>query len=218
MAESDPLLVYGAGGMGREVLWLASACGRTVVAFIDDAAGRPSQVLDLPVLTLEQATARYPRVAVVPAIGSSLQRRACVERILAGGHALASLVHPSVIRSPWVTLGQGVVVAAGSILTTNVTVGDNVQINTHCTVAHDVVIDRDATLAPGVHLSGWVHVGPGAQIGTGAVVSNGTQHAPMVIGAEAIVGAGACVVRSVPARTTAVGVPAQPVIRERAER
>jgi acetyltransferase-like isoleucine patch superfamily enzyme len=52
-------------------------------------------------------------------------------------------------------------------------------------------------------LSGQVRVALGAHIGTGASVIQGIR-----IGAWSIVGAGAVVIRDVPAGVTAVGVPA----------
>ena len=68
-------------------------------------------------------------------------------------------------------------------------------------------------LAPGVHVSGWVRLGRRTYVGTGAAIINGTQEQPLVIGDDAIVGAGACVTRSVEAGVTVVGVPAKPVAR-----
>jgi len=58
-----------------------------------------------------------------------------------------------------------------------------------------------------------VHLGKRAYIGTGAVVINGTQENPIVIGDDAVVGAGACVTKTVPAGLTVVGVPAKPLQR-----
>jgi sugar O-acyltransferase (sialic acid O-acetyltransferase NeuD family) len=122
---------------------------------------------------------------------------------------LATLVHPRVEKSRWVTIGSGVVICAGNILTTNITIGDNVQINLDCTVGHDVQLAEYATLAPGVHVSGCVTVGRRVYIGTGAVIINGTQQEPLTIGDDAVVGAAACVTRSVAAGATVVGVPAK---------
>src|SRR5262249_16640349 len=65
-------------------------------------------------------------------------------------------------------------------------------------------------LAPGVHVSGWVTIGARAYVGTGATIINGHRGAPLTIGDDAVIGAGACVTKSVEAGTTVVGVPAPP--------
>ena len=213
MTVREGFLVYGAGGMGRELVWLAEDCGLAVDAFIDDAADHPVEVNGIPVLSLDAAVRRYPAGRFVSSLGASHARRASVDRATAVGLRPHSLVHPATPRSRWVAIGEGVVVAVGSILTTNVQIEDNVQINTACTIAHDVVLERDVTLGPGVHLSGWVHVGRAAQIGTGVSVINGSSGRPLVIGESAVVGAGACVTRSVGAGVTVVGVPARRIER-----
>ena len=59
-----------------------------------------------------------------------------------------------------------------------------------------------ATLAPGVHISGNVTLDEGAYVGTGANVIEKRR-----IGAWSIIGAGAAIVRDVPANTTVVGIP-----------
>lgn len=50
-------------------------------------------------------------------------------------------------------------------------------------------------------------------VGTGAVIINGTREHPMTIADDAVIGAGACVTRPVPAGITVVGVPAKPMGR-----
>jgi sugar O-acyltransferase (sialic acid O-acetyltransferase NeuD family) len=204
-----PLAVFGAGGFGREVAWLAETCGREVACFIDD---RPATALlnDIPVMTLDALLATRREVEIAIAVGNPAARAAIAARISEAGLAFAELVHPRVERSRWVSWGPGVVICAGTILTTNITFGAHVQVNLDCTIGHDVRLGDYATLAPGVHLSGWVFVGDRAYLGTGAVVINGTADAPLVIGDDAVIGAGACVTRSIPAGVTAVGVPAKP--------
>jgi sugar O-acyltransferase (sialic acid O-acetyltransferase NeuD family) len=208
MAE---FLIYGAGGSAREVAWLASECGQTVRGFVDDderAAGRI--INDLPVLRLNDAAARYSKALVVGAVGSPAVRESVIDKAIASGFELGTLVHPRVETSRWVSIGPGTVICAGCILTTNITIGRSVQINLDCTISHDAVLEDYVTLAPGVHVSGWVRIERRAYIGTGVSIINGTEGDPLIIGAGAIVGAGACVTRSIPAGVTAVGVPAKP--------
>jgi len=136
-----------------------------------------------------------------------------MENAAAAGFSFATLVHPRVERSSWIRMGTGTVICAGNILTTNIVLGEHVQINLDCTVGHDVIMGDFATLAPGAHISGCVQVGRRAYVGTGAVIINGTQDNPILIGDDAVIGAGACVTRNVEPGATVVGVPAKPVQR-----
>ena len=110
-----------------------------------------------------------------------------------------------------VEIGEGSIVCSGNILTTNIRLGKHVHLNLGCTVGHDAVLGNFATLAPGVHISGWVTLEPSVYIGTGASVINGVEGEPLIIGRNAVVGAGACVIRNVPPNTTVVGIPAKPL-------
>jgi sugar O-acyltransferase (sialic acid O-acetyltransferase NeuD family) len=208
--KSQEIVVYGSGGFAREVAWLAEECEHNVVCFIDDDLSRAGKTLnDLPVLTIDDAAKRFQGAAVVAGIGSPKARAAVMARAAGAGFPAASLIHPRVEKSRWVEFGKGVVICAGNILTTNIVIGNYVQVNLDCTIGHDVTLGEYATLAPGVHVSGCVNVGRRAYIGTGAVIINGTQSEPLIIGDDAVIGAGACVTRSVEPSTTAVGVPAK---------
>jgi sugar O-acyltransferase (sialic acid O-acetyltransferase NeuD family) len=136
-----------------------------------------------------------------------------MEKAADAGFDFATIIHPRVERSEWIEIGVGTVICAGNILTTNIVLGRHVQINLDCTVGHDVIMGDYTTLAPGVHVSGWVHFGQRVYVGTGAVIINGTQESPLLIGDDAIIGAGACVTKSVPPGLTVVGVPARPLQR-----
>jgi sugar O-acyltransferase (sialic acid O-acetyltransferase NeuD family) len=219
MSREDPnggspsLVVYGAGGFAREVAWLAESCPDVgpVVAMIDDDPARHGSVVNgVPVFGLAAARAAFPAARMTIAIGSPRHRETMAERAAKAGFAFASLVHPRVECSRWIEFGEGVVICAGNILTTNIRIGRQVQINLACTVGHDVVLGDFVTLAPGVNLSGRVHIGARAYIGTNASIINGESDKPLVIGDDAVVGAAACVTRDVAPGTTVVGVPAKP--------
>lgn len=211
------IAIYGASGFGRETAWLARECAggpRTVDCFIDDDPSVQGTVIDgIPVLGLEAARARFPEAAIVGGVGDPALRRRLMERAEALGAHTERLVHASVQHAERVTFGEGCVVCAGTILTTGITLGRHVQVNLACTIGHDAVLEEYVTLAPGVHVSGWVRLCRGAYVGTGAVLVHGTRGDPLVIGEGAVIGAGACVVKSVPPGQTVVGVPAKPIVR-----
>lgn len=211
---SQPIVIYGAGGHARETAWLIQAINHSrpmhVACFADDDERAYGAVLnDTPVTSLADARARFPDALITIAIGNSRTRLRLADRAAQLGFGTASLIHPSVHTSSWNQFGEGLAICAGSVVTTNVTLGRHAQINVGCTVSHDVVAGDFLTLAPGVHISGCVRFGHRVQVGTGATFVNGTLSRPLIVGDDAVIGAGACVVRDVPPAVTVVGVPAR---------
>jgi sugar O-acyltransferase (sialic acid O-acetyltransferase NeuD family) len=211
------IAIYGGGGFAREVAMLVQACNQLaplyqIVCFIDDDIAAQGTVLNhIPVVSLETARQSFPTASVVGGVGTPKTRQYLMEKAAMAGFGYETIIHPRVERSEWIEMGLGTVICAGSILTTNIVLGQHVQINLSCTVGHDVIMGDYTTLAPGVHVSGCVQFGRRVYVGTGAVIINGTIESPIVIGDDVVIGAGACVIRSVPAGLTVVGVPARPL-------
>lgn len=209
--NGEQIAIYGASGFGREVAWLAEACGLQVVCFIDDNQKKQGKIVnDIPVMGIEQAEENFSGAAVVAGAGNPAIREQMMARATEAGFESRIIMHPAVEMSSRVKTGQGVVICAGSILTTDIELGNHVQINLNCTIGHDVVMGDFTTLAPGVNVSGWVHFGRRVYVGTGAVFVNGTEDNPLLIGDDVVVGAGACVTKSVSCGTWG-GVPAKPL-------
>ncbi len=212
---ADDVVIYGGGGFAREVAWLVNSLKedcKKVVCFVDDDKERHGLFLnDIPILDLEGAWTSFPHAKIVGGTGSPWTRELVMNKAKELGFDFLSLIHPNVEMSKWVEIGDGVVICAGNILTTNITLHDHVQINLDCTIGHDVIMGKYATLAPGVHLSGNVHLGKRVYIGTGAIVINGTKENPIIIDDDAVVGAGACVIKNVPSGDTVVGIPAKSI-------
>lgn len=204
------LYIFGAGGFGREVAWLAEQSwgSQVEIEFLVDIPGSPSRAVNGHSIRLITEITLDSSARVVIAVGDPSARRRIASLCEATGLQEAVVVHPRAEISKSVELDLGTIICAGVILTTNIRVGRHVHINLDCTVGHDAVVGDFATLSPGVHVSGHVHIGQGAFIGTGANIINGTGDAPLVIGDEAVIAAGACVTKSVDHRTMVAGVPA----------
>jgi sugar O-acyltransferase (sialic acid O-acetyltransferase NeuD family) len=213
----EQIAIYGAGDFGQEIAWLIQECRNggasyEAVCFIDDDEAKQSKLLNsVPVMALADASRAFPDARVVGAVGDPRIRESMTGKAAAAGFGFATLVHPRVERSRLVDIGEGTVILPGTTLTTNIVLGRHVLINPGCTLGHDAVLGDFATLSPGVHISGRVHLGRRVFVGTGASTVHGTKDTPLVIGDDAVVGAGACVTKSVPAGETVVGVPARPI-------
>jgi len=136
--------------------------------------------------------------------GDCRMRLKLTEFLQAEGFVLPLALHPRAIVAEKAIVGAGTVVAAAAVINPGVTIGRSVIINTAASVDHDCVIGDAAHICPGVHLGGSVEIGQSTQIGIGATVVSGVH-----IGAGTLVGAGAVVVRNIPDRVIAYGVPAR---------
>lgn len=71
-----------------------------------------------------------------------------------------------------VIIGKGSIIAAGSILTTNIKIGNFTHINLNSTIGHDVITGEYLTTAPGVHISGETILGKNIYLATGCAIRN----------------------------------------------
>ncbi len=208
------LYIIGAGGFGREVLWLVERINENkhewdFQGFIDDNPKIWHSVIDgYEVLGgCEYLCSVGHDIWVVCAIGSSKIRKRVIEKIEACSHIhFAVLIDPSVIKSDKVDIGDGAIICAGTIITVNVKVGKHNIINLDCTIGHDAVLEDFVTLYPSVNVSGLSKIGARTEMGTGAQTIQGIH-----VGCDTIVGAGAVIIRALPDKCTAVGIPAKPI-------
>jgi len=209
------IAILGAGGHAREIADIVRARidagdDLELLGFLDDDPRTHGRMLhEGPVLGPLAALAGRTDLEVVCGIGSPIGRARVVAAARALGLRFRTLVHPSAVLTRHVELGEGVVITAGCVLTNNIRIGDHTHVNRMTTVGHDCIVGALVHLAPGVVLSGNVTVGDGCDLGTRACTIQG-----VTIGPRTVVGAGAVVIRDLPADCTAVGVPAR-VIEQR---
>ena len=212
-----PLAIFGAGGLGREVLVLLHQINEQrptwrITGFYDDVRPTPNTLHGLPYLgTTTDLNAVTSPLHVAIAVGHSQSRAAVVRQLTAPALSFATLIHPSVACAPYqqLQIGAGCIISQGCILTTDIVLGQHVLLNLGCTIGHDAVLEDFCSLMPHANIGGAAHLETGVYLGTNATVINQVR-----VGAHTIVGAGAVAVRDLPAYCTAVGVPAQ-VIKSR---
>jgi sugar O-acyltransferase (sialic acid O-acetyltransferase NeuD family) len=208
------LLVFGAGGHGREVAWLArEALPGVALEYVVEKIYRQVGSIDgVPVRTSDEIEGG-PDTGYICAVGDGALRRRAAQEFTGRGLRAVTLVHPRAEIAPGASIDEGAVVCAGAVVSEGARIGAHVIVNIGCTVSHDVTIGAFATLSPGVHIAGNVTIGDGAMLGIGACVVNGSPARPLVIGTGAVVGAGAAVIRDVGVGAVVVGVPARPIGR-----
>ena len=204
------LVIVGAGGHGRETLDIVEAINAVeptwaFAGFVDDGEVIADRLerRDASLLGTTKILADTdPRYVI--GIGSPAVRAKLDEQLTAWGRNAATLIHPATTVASDNRIGDGVLLAAGARVTTNVTLGRHVHLNVNAVVSHDCVVGNYTTLSPGVLVNGDVRLGEGVFLGTGAIITPG-----ITIGDHAVIGAGAVVVRHVPPGVTVRGVPAR---------
>ncbi|MEW6278811.1 MAG: acetyltransferase [Candidatus Eremiobacterota bacterium] len=204
------MVILGAGGHGREVAEIVRDCpGLEPVGFVDEHPELKGQLLDdLPVLGGFEWFKRRRKILVLVAVGTPSVCRRLAERVGELGLDFAAAISPMARISPRVVLGRGVVAFPGVVVNTGARIGDHGILNVGVSVSHDAVVGRWCNLNPGSRLAGNVTIEDGCYLGMGCHVIQGRR-----VGEWTTVGAGAAVVRDLPAHATAVGVPARVIKR-----
>lgn len=212
----NKIAIFGAGGFGREVLQIVKDINKLeqswecVGFLLDTDFGSTALVQGIPVVGGIDWLKRNPEVKVVVAVGSSAKRFQITNRIKAEcSNEFAILVHPRAWIGSGVEIGDGTIICAGALITTDIKIGQNVHVNIGATIGHDAILQDFTTLNPSVNISGNVTLSSGVEVGTGSVVIPGC-----TIGEWSIIGAGSIVTKAIKENCTSVGAPAK-VIKER---
>jgi sugar O-acyltransferase (sialic acid O-acetyltransferase NeuD family) len=205
------IVIIGAGGFAREVAWLIEDINLknnlwNLIGYIDENLKSKSSLLNgYEVLgDFNSLEMRNKEIFYICAVGDTFIRKELSVKAENIGLKPATLIHPNVVMSKHVKVGEGTIICSSNIITVNVQVGKHVIINLDCTIGHDVVIEDYVTILPSVNVSGAVILEEGSSIGTGSAIIQGKK-----VGINSIIGAGTVVVKDIPANCTAVGVPAK---------
>ena len=154
----NDIYIVGASGFGREVAWLIEELGTwNIAGFIDDNESIQNTIINnIPVIgNTDFLLDMKDNINVVIAIGNPYIREKIVQKLI----SKETICFPNIIAkdvriSKYVKMGIGNIICTGTILTTNILLGNFNHINLDCTVGHDVVLNDYITVYPSVNISG----------------------------------------------------------------
>lgn len=204
--KANTLYIYGAGGHGRVIADSAIHAGFSDIIFADDQP-KAIQVQGWPVVAAADVPAKtWGEADFIIGVGPNRIRGEIFSRLKALGGTPVSVIDPRSIVSRHAAISPGSFIAPGAIVNTGARIGANCIINTAASVDHDCELGDHCHVSPHACLNGNVHLGEAVMVGTGVIIVPGR-----TIGSHTIIGAGAVVVRDLPDKIRAWGVPARVV-------
>ncbi len=202
LSMSKYLSIIGVGGHGKVVTETAILDGFTIDKFFDDDHQKLNLDLGNNKVTVPIDFEYHGSLFI--AIGNNKIRRLISHRFI--NQNWETIIHPSVILSHDVIIGEGSVVMAGVIIQAGTRIGKHCIINTGACIDHDCKIGDYVHIAPNSSLAGGVSIGEGTFIGIGSTIIPNK-----VIGSWTNIGAGSVVIIDQPNNCTSVGIPAKPI-------
>jgi sugar O-acyltransferase (sialic acid O-acetyltransferase NeuD family) len=201
------ICIFGAGGLGREVLCcLIDGIATTnlkieeIACFmVSDEYFTENKIMGVDLIPQSKFDPNLYNIVV--AIGDPSARKRLVDS-LPLQTTYTSIIHPSAVISKWVEIGEGSYIAAGTILTCNIKIGKHAHLNLHTTIGHDCIIGDFFTTAPAANISGNCHFGECVYFGTNSAVREGVKICDNVT-----IGMGGVVVKNINEEGVYIGNP-----------
>lgn len=191
--------LIGAGGFAREIK--AHMGDSTIKCFVDNQFWEENYENIYPLSEFDPN-----KYEVLVAIGDSKDRFDMVQK-LPKDTKYFTFIHPSAqLLDDNIEIGEGSIICAGCILTTNIKIGKHTHLNLQTTVGHDCEIENYFTTAPGVKISGNCKIYDCVYVGTNASIKQ-----KISIHSLSTIGMNAAVVKNIEEPGIYVGIPAKKI-------
>lgn len=202
-----PIIIIGTSGISKETKIIIDEINKLnyermydflgFVAENSDDIGK--EILNSKIVCSDENFQEYikgfKQIAVVIPIGTPKIKKKIFDKI----EKYENIVFPNIISPSAkimdydnVKLGIGNVICSGTILTTEIVIGDFNLININTTIGHNTVINNFCVINPMSSISGDVTIGDEVLCGAGSSIKQGLN-----IGKRSIIGLGAFVVKDV---------------------
>lgn len=203
-------IIIGAGTYGEVYLAYLQEAGVNIVGFLDDDFQYKGQeVRGIPVLgpisLLRTLRTTDGIESVYCPLGNNKLRVKFLTMSRDLGYDIPNYIHPSVVVSPHVTIGNGVYILLGTTIMPHTVIKDFVMISMGVHLAHHNVLEEGVFLSTGCNFGASIHAHKYAYCGISSTIMTGIQE----LGEDCLIGAGAVVIKDVPDRAVMAGVPAK---------
>lgn len=190
--------LIGAGGFAREIR--AAMQTPDIQFFVNDEY----EDLDNNILGLSKFNPKEYMVAV--AIGDPIVRHNIVQSLPKETKYFTFIDPTAQIHDDNVQVGEGSIICAGTIITTNVKLGKHTHLNLLTTIGHDTQIGDYFTTAPGAKISGNCNIKDRVYFGTNSSVKQKVD-----ICDDVTIGLNAGVVKNITESGVYIGIPAKKI-------
>ncbi len=207
-----PVIVIGAGGLGRAALDIFKGNNVLVYGFLDsDEKLLGTEIDDVTVLgSLEDENLLRligPKCEVFLALDDPMLRKKLSQLIVEERKVMpVNAIHPSVLIETSARISHGNFINSGVIIGSGAELGQLAIIHSGVVLDYEVRIGDYAQIGVGSVLNQNVQIGKNALIGSGCTITSGVQ-----IGNNAKIAPGSVVIAQVKEGQTVLGNPAQPV-------
>lgn len=209
----DQLVIIGARGWGREILWAFreyEASGELAIkGFLDDDIHALDGCTGCypPILNSVEAYEVQPNDVFFCALGDPVYRRKYAEIIERKGGRFISYISKHAMVNDSATIGDGSFIGRGACISDCVKIGRHSRIEAHTVLGHDVVLGDYTSL------DAFVFVGGYGQIGDNTIVhAHSAITAHKKVGNDAMVGIGSVIIRNIKDGAKVFGNPARELL------
>lgn len=206
----NKLLIIGARGWGREVLWSFKADRKDleIKGFLDDNVHALDGLTGdfPPIVSSVEDYQIQPDDVFFCAVGDPYYRKKYADIIEEKGGKFVTYVNPHSFVSPHAKIKEGSFIGLYTIISDNVVIGKHAMIHGFCTIGHDVTIGDYVSMEAYCFMGGYAEIGDSSSIHVRSTILSHKK-----VGKGASVGATSLVIRNVKDGTNVFGIPAKKI-------
>lgn len=205
----NPVVIFGAGNLGRIALDIFSSNEVLIYGFLDDNEKLHNTEISEVLVLGDPADDGFLKIIgnkteAFVALENKTHKEKTVKMLLERRKTMpVNAIHGKAIVSEDAELGHGILIAAGAVVNQGAKIGNHTVILSNAVVDTQAEVGEFVEIGNGAIINAEVKIANGAFIGSGAILVSGIK-----IGKNARIGAGSVVIEEVKEGATVFGNPA----------